>query len=159
MIIEKFRTAIVDAEAATRAHAHWYSRSHAAPNGNTQTTRAQVGTEEPGYLERIVVKSADRITLLDVNEIDWIEAAGVYVHLHVGAKTHPHRASVTQLLERLDSRLFVRIHRSAAVNPARIRELQPRTRGDYTVILADGTELMLSRGYRYGLERWLRQKL
>jgi two-component system LytT family response regulator len=114
---------------------------------------------EQEYLERIVVKSAGHVTLINVEEVDWIEAAGVHVHLHVGGETHLHRASVTQLLQRLDPRLFVRVHRCAAVNPARIRELQPRTRGDYTVILADGTELMLSRSYRPGLERWLRQKL
>jgi two-component system, LytTR family, response regulator len=96
---------------------------------------------------------------LDSADIDWIEAAGVYVHLHVGPKSYLYRATLGQLQERLDPTLFVRIHRSAMVNTDRILELQPRTHGDYVVILKNGTELTLSRGYRAQLEGWLRQPL
>lgn len=112
-----------------------------------------------GYLERVVLKSNGCVTLLDVNNVDWIEAAGVYVYLHVGAKVHLYRSSVAQLVQRLDPKRFVRIHRSAAVNTSRIRELHARSHGDYTLVLKDGTELTLSRGYRTHLEGWLRQPL
>jgi two-component system LytT family response regulator len=109
--------------------------------------------------ERIVIKSSGRVMFLDAADIDWIEAAGVYVHLHVGLKSHLYRATLGQLQERLDPKLFVRIHRSAMVNTDRILELQPRTHGDYVVILKNGTELTLSRGYRNQLEGWLKQPL
>lgn len=112
-----------------------------------------------GYLERVVLKSNGCVTFLDVDDIDWVEAAGVYVYLHVGSKTHLYRSSVAQLVQRLDPARFVRIHRSAAVNTARIRELHPRSHGDYTLRLKDGTELTLSRGYRAQLESWLKQPL
>jgi two-component system, LytTR family, response regulator len=112
-----------------------------------------------GYLERVVLKSSGRVTFLEIGDVDWIEASGVYVHLHVGAKTHLYRSSVAHLLQRLDPRRFVRVHRSAAVNTDRIRELQPRSHGDYTVVLKDGTELIMSRGYRAEFELWLRQPL
>ncbi len=112
-----------------------------------------------GYLERVVLKSGGRVTFLDISDVDWIEASGVYVYLHVGPKTHLYRSSVAHLLQRLDPKSFVRVHRSAAVNTARIKELQPRSHGDYTVVLKDGTELIMSRGYRPQFEFWLRQPL
>lgn len=115
--------------------------------------------ERSGYLERVVLKSPGCVTFLDVADIDWIEAAGVYVYLHVGTKSHLYRSSVTQLCQRLDPSRFVRIHRSATVNTSRLRELRPRSHGDYTVVLKSGTELTLSRGYRINLEAWLKQPL
>ena len=110
-------------------------------------------------LERIVLKSTGRVRFVDVPDIDWIEAAGVYVNLHVGDSTHLHRATLGGLLEQLDPRRFVRVHRSAAVNSERIREMRPLNHGDYQVILRDGTELRLSRSYRAEVERWLGRAL
>jgi two-component system, LytTR family, response regulator len=112
-----------------------------------------------GFLERVVLKSGGRVTFLDVSEVDWIEACGVYVNLHVGTKSHIYRSSLIHLLQRLDPRRFVRVHRSAAVNTACILELQPRSHGDYTLILKNRTELIMSRGYRSRLEQWLRQPI
>jgi two-component system LytT family response regulator len=111
------------------------------------------------HLERIALKSAGRVIFLEVSDIDWIEAAGVYVYLHVGSKAHLYRATVGQLIERLDPEKFVRVHRSTIINTDRILELQPRTHGDYGITLKDRTELTLSRGYRSELEGWLRQSL
>ena len=116
----------------------------------------QTGT---AYLERIVIRTPGRVNLLPVDDIDWIEAAGVYVNLHVGARQFLHRSGVANLLRRLDPERFVRIHRSAAVNTSRVRELYPRTHGDYTIVLRDGHELLLSRAYRGAFEGWLRQRL
>jgi two-component system, LytTR family, response regulator len=70
-----------------------------------------------------------------------------------------YRSSVTQLLQRLDPRRFVRIHRSAAVNTSRFRELRPISHGDFSLILNDGMELTLSRAYRPQMEGWLRQPI
>ena len=112
-----------------------------------------------GFLERLVLKSNGSITFLDVDDVDWIEAAGVYIYLHAGPQKHLYRSSVTQLLQRLNPRRFVRIHRSAAVNTSRIRELQSVSHGDFALILKDGTELTLSRAYRSQVEAWLRQPI
>lgn len=122
---------------------------------NQQSASAPAG----GFMERIVLKSGGRVTFLDVSDIDWIEAAGVYVHLHAGQKSLLYRATVGQMEQRLDPRRFVRVHRSAMVNTDRIKELQPRSHGDYVVLLKDGAELTLSRGYRSQFEVWLRQSL
>jgi two-component system, LytTR family, response regulator len=115
--------------------------------------------QSSGPLERIVLKTGGRVTFLEVRDLDWIDAAGVYLHLHTRGRTHLHRSSLTAFLQRLDPRRFVRIHRSTAVNTHRIRELRPRGHGDFTIVLHDGRELTLSRAYRPQLERWLRQPL
>ncbi len=121
--------------------------------------RARDAGDSPAPLERLVVRSPGRVTFLKVEEIDWIEAAGVYVYLHTAGKAILYRATVGQMLARLDPQQFVRIHRSTVINTGRIRELQLRSHRDYVVILNDGTELMLSRSYRPLLEKWLRQPL
>ncbi|HLJ47211.1 MAG TPA: LytTR family DNA-binding domain-containing protein [Bryobacteraceae bacterium] len=111
------------------------------------------------YIERIVLKTGGRVTFLETREIDWIEAAGPYVYLRTGAKRRLYRATLGQLEQRLDPRRFIRVHRSFMVNADRIHELQPRSHGDYILLLKDGAELTLSRVYRPQLEAWLRQSL
>jgi two-component system, LytTR family, response regulator len=103
-------------------------------------------------LERLVVKSGGRVFFLRTDEIDWIEAAGNYVRLHLGEESHLFRETMNRMEGRLDVRRFVRIHRSRIVNTERIKELQPWFNGEYVVILRNGTRLTLSRGYRDRLQ-------
>jgi two-component system LytT family response regulator len=102
--------------------------------------------------ERLVVKSAGRVYFVRLEEVDWIEAAGNYVRLHVGREDHLLRESLSGLESRLDPRRFVRIHRSTIVSLEHIREIQPGFHGDHVIILRDGTELALSRSCREKLE-------
>jgi two-component system LytT family response regulator len=104
-----------------------------------------------GYLDRIMVRERDRIRFVPTGEIDWLESEGNYVRLHTPAGTHLIRASLTGLLERLDPRHFVRIHRSTIVNVDRVKEMQPWVGGDYIVVLNDGRKLRVSRSYRHEL--------
>ncbi len=110
---------------------------------------------EPPQVERLVVKSGGRVFFLRTDEIDWIEAAGNYVRLHLGAESHLFRETMNRMESRLDSRRFARIHRSRIVNTERIKEMQPWFNGDYIVVLRDGTRLTLSRGYRDRVQRKL----
>jgi two-component system, LytTR family, response regulator len=105
--------------------------------------------------ERIAIKSSGRTYFVRINDIDWIEAAGNYVRLHVGKEDHLLRETLAALEKKLDAGKFVRIHRSTIVNLERIRELQPHFHGDYVITLQDGTELALSRGCRDKLEEIL----
>jgi two-component system LytT family response regulator len=100
------------------------------------------------YLERLVVKSVGRVFFLRTAEIDWIEAAGNYLKLHVGRDAHMIRETMNSIESKLDPAVFLRIHRSTIVNIDRIKELHPMFSGDYSVILRNGTELALSRNYR-----------
>ncbi len=107
--------------------------------------------------ERFVIKSAGRVFFLRADEIDWVEAAGNYVQLHVGPTTHLMRETMGRLEARLDPEKFVRIHRSTIVQVDRIKEMQPAFHGDYIVILQDGARLNLSRSYREKLQTLLGQ--
>ncbi len=98
--------------------------------------------------QRLVVKSAGRIFFVNVDEIDWIEAAGNYVALHVGRESHLLRETMNAMEGKLGTDSFVRIRRSAIVNVARIKELRPLFKGEYQIILRDGTRLTSSRRYR-----------
>ena len=109
--------------------------------------------------ERLVVKTAGRFSFVRIKDIDWIEAAGNYVRLHLGKEDHLLRESMAALETKLDAHSFVRIHRSTIVNLERIRELQPTFHGEYVVVLRDGTELTLSRTYRDKLQECLGQAL
>src|SRR5579863_3887734 len=111
------------------------------------------------YLERLVIKSAGRVSFLKADEVDWIEAAGNYVRLHVASESHLLRETMSAIEGKLDPHKFVRIHRGVVVNPDRIKELQPLFHGDHQVTLQDGSRLTLSRTYRENLERVLRRCL
>jgi two-component system LytT family response regulator len=111
---------------------------------------------EKTYLTRLMVKLANRVVLLKVNEIDWIEADGNYAKLHVGRKAHLLRERMHDLEARLNPQNFVRIHRSVIVNLERIKELHPHFNGDYIVVLDDGVQLKLSRSRREQLESRLK---
>jgi two-component system LytT family response regulator len=102
--------------------------------------------------DRIAVKVDGRILLLPIESVDWVEAAGNYSKLHVGKDVHLIRETMASLEAKFDTRRFARIHRSTIVNVERIRELQPHFHGDYIVVLRDGTELTMSRGYRPKLQ-------
>jgi two-component system LytT family response regulator len=110
-------------------------------------------------LTRFVIRSAGRIFFLRVEEIDWLEAAGNYVRIHVGRESHLVRETLQSVEGRLDPAKFLRVHRSTVVNFDRIKEMQPLFHGDYVVRLRDGTELTLSRNYREKLAGLLGQFL
>ena len=100
------------------------------------------------YTERLVIKSAGRIFFLGVEEIDWVEAADNYVCLHTGSDTHLLRETMNSLESRLDPAEFLRVQRSTMINVRRIKELHPLFRGEYEIVLLDGTRLASGRGYR-----------
>ena len=102
--------------------------------------------------DRLVIKSSGRICFIRTRDIDWCEAAGNYVRLHVGAHTHLVRGTMAHIESQLDPAQFVRIHRSTIVNVDRIHELHSSFGGEYVVLLHDKTRLTLSRGYREGLQ-------
>jgi two-component system LytT family response regulator len=110
-------------------------------------------------LDRLVVKVSGSMRFIRVVEIDWIEAAGVYVNLHIAGQQLLYRASLQELSERLEPRRFVRIHRSAIVNIESIVQLEPVSHGEFDVVLKNGARTRVSRNYRAQLENRLGQPL
>jgi two-component system LytT family response regulator len=105
--------------------------------------------------DRLVVRTPERAFFLRADSVDWIEAAGKVVHLHVGRTVHALRESMAELEQELDPTRFVRVSRSVIVNLDRIQEIQPWFQGDYVLILADGTRLTSTRGYRDNMRKLL----
>lgn len=100
------------------------------------------------YASRLTFRDGERFRFTDVAAVDWLEASGNYVRLHIAGASYPVRSSLGALLSRLDPARFVRIHRSAVVNIERVKEVQPWFGGDHLVILVDGQQLRASRTYR-----------
>ena len=99
--------------------------------------------------ERFAVrKRGGKEVMIDVDDIDWIEAAGNYAVLHVGGDRLEIRSSLTKLESELDPKRFVRVHKSHMVNIARVAEVTPWVSGDWRIRLQDGAEVNLSRRYR-----------
>lgn len=103
--------------------------------------------------DRIPVKTKGRIIFVHVADIDWVEADRDYVSLHVGTRSWLVRETIAATETRLTLSGFVRIHRSMLVNVNRVRELHSLSKGEFTVVLLDGTELKLSRNYRSAIAR------
>ena len=131
---------------------HQRDRRRAGDLGKSLLALVQDFRPEQKKQDRLVVKSGGRVFFVRTDEIDWIEAAGNYVRLHMKDQSHLFRETMNQMESRLDPQRFFRIHRSRIVNTERIKELQPWFNGEYVVILRNGTRLTLSRGYRDRLQ-------
>ena len=107
------------------------------------------------FPDRLVVKTAGRVVFLKIDDIDWVDAAGNYVKIHLANESHMLRETMGRLEERLDPSKFLRIHRSTIVNIERIKELQQQFHGDYLVVLKGGQRLTLSRSYREKIQELL----
>jgi two-component system, LytTR family, response regulator len=124
-------------QALARVRQHWHGLQGRAP--------AQPVAEP---LQRISVRVDEHIRVIATDAIDWIEADGNYVRIHVGKQAYLHRETLAHLLAMLDPARFLRIHRGTLVNVERIREVHPLFKGSAEVVLHDGTRLDLSRRFR-----------
>jgi two-component system, LytTR family, response regulator len=113
----------------------------------------------PTELPRFAIRGNGRVTLVPAADIDWVEAMDNYVRVHIGPTTHTIRDTLTHVVRRLPPHMFLRIHRSAAINVRRVRELRTLTGTQHVVILADGTRVAAGRRHRPAIRRLLRQSL
>lgn len=132
-------------QAMARVRRHWQGLASGTAPTATPQAEAQVQT---ATLQRISVRVGEHIRVIATETIDWIEADGNYVHIHVGRQAFLHRETLRGLLDTLDPRRFLRIHRGTLVNLERIREIHPLFQGNAEVVLHDGTRLGLSRRFR-----------
>lgn len=121
-------------------------------NGNGGGTPAPISVPRARWLDRLMVKHDGRVFFVKVADVDYFEASGNYVRVHVGRGSHLIRETMHGIEAQLEPNQFARIHRAVIVNLDRIRELQPWFAGDYIVILRDGRQLKLSRTYREALQ-------
>jgi two-component system LytT family response regulator len=106
---------------------------------------------------RLVVRERGRVLFVDADDVDWIEAEGDYVRLHLAGRSHLLRGTMAEMERALGAGRFVRTHRSVLVNVSRVAELRAVTSRECVVLLHGGARLRVSRRYRDRLEARLRQ--
>lgn len=104
---------------------------------------------------QLVVRDGSRTVIIPHHDIIWIEAEDYYARIHATGRRTLVRLSLKSLADELDGSRFVRVHRSAIVNLAFVREVEPLASGDQRMVLNDGTELRVSRTYRPALDERL----
>ncbi|SOD29218.1 transcriptional regulator, LytTR family [Variovorax sp. YR752] len=122
-----------------------------APEAPAEPEPAEPETPQPARPERFLVRKLRREFLIAATDIDWLQAEGNYVGLHVNGHDYLLRATLTDFLTQLDPARFVRVHRSHAVNLGRIKEIEPLDGGDARLHMHDGTTVPCSRRYRDAL--------
>jgi two-component system, LytTR family, response regulator len=105
---------------------------------------------------RIPVRRADGIGFVGVAEITWVEADGDHLRLHAGATVHTVRATMAEIEQRLQPFRFVRVHRSAIVNVDAVRAVETIAKGDYYLVLRDGSRVRSGRSYRGDVQALIR---
>lgn len=111
--------------------------------------------QRPAAAAPLVVRDGHRTFVLPCDDIEWIEAEDYYVRIHAGGHHPLVRRSLQSLLEQLEPFGVVRVHRSAAVNLAYVRQVRALTGGDAEVVLASGQVVRLSRNHRASFQNRL----
>lgn len=131
--------------AAISARLRAWLEANPRPEAELPTPGSQ-GSPPTG--ERIAARSQGRTHFISIDQIDWVSAERDCVKLHLRETEHVVRGSLTDVVERLGAQGFVRVHRSAAVNVSRVREVRSSPTGDDLLILEGGVTLRVSRTYR-----------
>ena len=147
---DRFRQALARARAAVRLQEVDALRGRLATLlGETLPGGAPTPSASPRpFLERFAVESRGQTRIVPVAAVDYVVSDGPYAEVHAGGEVHVIRETMQTLEERLDPAQFFRIHRSTIVRIDRVEALLTAPGGDYTVRLADGTRLGLSRSRR-----------
>jgi len=141
-------------DAVSRAREHVIRERVLAVAGRL-LAQASVPDDQDRLAARLVVRSGDRMMFVDAADVDWTEAEGNYVRLHVGAKSYRLRKTMSDIESALGPQQVARIHRGVLVRIARVRELRLKTRGRCDVVLESGVTLSVSRTYRASLKKRL----
>jgi len=119
--------------------------------GKSETSVTQLMKDHTGvktYPEKIAIKDGGETTLVQVDDIDWIDAAGDYMCVHANDETHVMRVTMKELDEQLDPANFQRVHRSTIVNLDRVTKVCSHMNGEFHLILNNGSAIKMSRSYK-----------
>ena len=99
-------------------------------------------------IDRLAIKDGSSTSFVPIRDIDWIDAAGDYMCVHVGNRTHIMRSTMKELESKLDASVFQRVHRSTIVNLERVEKVSSHLNGEYYLTLIGGSTLKMSRSYK-----------
>jgi len=111
--------------------------------------------KENQYDPHLRIKDRGHISIVHVADVDFIDAAGDYMCIHVAEKTHILRETMKTMQKRLDPKIFQRVHRSTIVNLDKVQEVRPHSNGECFLALTCGMELKVSRSYKDVVGRFL----
>lgn len=162
----RFETAVT--RALARLDKQRRAPGNADPHSEVRALLAQLRAERESMRDaardapltspaRFVVRTGGKLHLVRADDVDWIDAEGNYVRLHVSGKSHLVRDKMKAIEERLDPAKFMRVHRSAIVNVDRIATLEPYFHGEYVVTMRDGARVTSSRTHSARLRKLLGQ--
>ncbi len=137
--------------AAVLAVVYWVDSARSTAPAPVATMAAATASNGDRYAARLTARRRDTLTVVAVDDVDWIEGADDYACLHVGARRHLTDDRLRELEGMLDPARFVRVHRSALVNLGRVREIEDARWGDAVAVLRDGTRVRVSRTRRAAL--------
>ena len=100
------------------------------------------------HADRLAIKDGSSITFVPIKDIDWIDAAGDYMCVHVKGVTHIMRTTMKELEAKLDPSIFQRVHRSTIVNLERVEKVSSHINGEFHLTLNCGSSLKMSRSYK-----------
>jgi two-component system, LytTR family, response regulator len=140
-------------EAVTHARQYLASRSGDALTERIRALLDERAAAEPTWITRIAVRQGERVRFVKADDVDWIEASGNYVVLHVGDEKHMLRETLGAFETKLSPRQFLRLSRSVIVNLERVLEVQPGFNDEHYVVLKNGPRITMTRGLRELQER------
>ena len=120
-----------------------------ASNSNSEQNHHAINQDE---FPKIVVKDRDVINLIDQHDIDWVDAAGDYMCIHVAGETLIMRSTLKALLAQLNTTLFQRVHRSTIVNLTRVEKIIPCGKGEYFLHLGNEEQIKVSRNFKAAIK-------
>ena len=109
----------------------------------------------PVPAQRLTVRDGEGLRLLDSSQVEWIESAGNYVHVHGGGRTYVMRTTMDRVARRLAADTFLRVRRTALINTRSVARIERYGKGTYVVHLRSGTQVITGRFYQAGLRRLL----
>lgn len=127
--------------------------------GRTNARNPEQSSDEALAADRkIAIKDHESTLLIDIDDIDWVDAAGDYMCIHIKGETMIMRSTLKSLMSRLDEEKFKRIHRSTVVNLERIVKATPLHKGEYILQLDCDEQLKVSRNYRQAIKIFLTER-
>ncbi len=119
--------------------------------GKSENSIAQLLKDHTGvksYPDKIAIKDGGETTLVETQDIDWVDAAGDYMCVHANDQTHVMRITMKELEAQLDPANFQRVHRSTIVNLDRVTKVCSHMNGEFHLILNNGNSIKMSRSYK-----------
>ncbi len=129
-----------------------YARERIGNGSSKSPQDSRPASTSPSAPARIVFKSRGRILFLPISEIRWIAAEENYVRICTANESHLLRETMTAMESKLDSQMFMRVHRSAIVNLKYVKEVRRENSGDFSVLLSNGQKVAMSRSHHSNID-------